>query len=119
MAKALDDCIYCSPFLSVLSLDELIERPDEQGRAFDIPDPQPTSEERLDRMRGFGALHGALEALPPRQRLVIQALYFVGYSVTQTARLLRISAAAVVKLRTKALNRLFALLIPKRDLLFT
>jgi len=49
---------------------------------------------------------------------VIRAIFFLSYTVTQTARLLKISAAAVVKLRTKALKRLFAVLAPKREVLF-
>jgi len=56
---ALDDYIYCSPFLSVLSLDQLLEAPGDDGRAFDIPDPHPSSEDVLDREHAYEVLHGA------------------------------------------------------------
>jgi DNA-directed RNA polymerase specialized sigma subunit len=119
MSIALDDYIYCSPYLSVLSLDTLFERPAEEGRSFDVPDyQQPAAEIAIDRDREYLALHGAVWELPPRQRAVIQALFFMGCTVTQTAHTLQISCAAVVKLRTKALSRLFNLLAPQRDAFF-
>lgn len=118
MSMALDDCVYCSPFLSVASLDHLLERAGEDGRTFDIPDPQPATEVQIDRQRASDTIHAAVDGLPARQRAVIHAIYFVGYTVTQTARLLQISAAAVVKLRTKALMHLRTVLAPVRDALF-
>lgn len=119
MSMALDDYIYCSPFLSVASLDHLLDRPGDDGSAFDIPDPQPATETQIDHQRAYNTIHGAVDDLPPRQRAVIRAIFFTGRTVTQTARLLKISAAAVVKLRTKALKHLLNVLTPQRDALFT
>ena len=117
MALSLDDYVYCSPFLSVASLDHLLDRPGEEDRPFDIPDPQPATEVQIDRRRACDTIHGAVNGLPPRQRAVIRAIYFAGYTVTQTAKLLKVSAAAVVKLRTKALKHLLSVLAPARDAL--
>lgn len=114
MAMGLDDYIYCSPYLSVASLDTLLAGSGDDERAFDVADPQPGSEVQIDALRACDALHDAVDELPPRQRAVIKALYFVGYTVTQTAKLMRISAAAVVKLRTKALSHLSKMLSPQR-----
>lgn len=118
MAMALDDYIYCSPFLSVISLDQLVGEALARGSAFEVPDIRPSVDTELDRARSYETLHSAVEELPPRQRVVILALYFAGHTVTQAARFLKISAAAVIKLRTKALKRLLTLLAPQRDTLF-
>lgn len=118
MAMSLDDCVYCSPFLSVASLDHLLDRTDEVSRPLDIPDPQPAAEVQIDRQRAYDTIHGAVDSLPPRQQTVIRAIYFAGYTVTQTAKLMSISAAAVVKLRTKALKHLLNVLAPKCETLF-
>ncbi len=69
MALGLDDNIYCSAFLSVASLDHLLDRPVEYTRPFDIPDPQPVCEDQIDALRAYNTLHGAVDGLPPRQRL--------------------------------------------------
>lgn len=118
MTMSLDDYIYCSPYLSVASLNHLLDRPGEHDRPFDIPDRQPSMEVQIDRERTYQMIHGAVDGLPPRQRAVIRAIYFVGCTVTQTAKLLKISSAAVVKLRTKALKHLLNALAPVRDALF-
>jgi RNA polymerase sigma factor (sigma-70 family) len=117
MAKALDDYIYCSPFLSVTSLDNMLDRPAEDGQPFQIPDYQPPLEARIDRRRAYDTIHSAVDGLPPRQRAVIRAIYFADDTVTQTAKQLEISAAAVVKLRIKGLNHLFNRLAPQRQAL--
>lgn len=118
MAMGLDDYIYCSPFLSIASLDRLIDRPGEGLGPFEIPDPQPAADVQIDRQRACDAINEAVDRLPPRQRIVIRAIYFAGYTVTRTAKLLKVSAAAVVKLRTKALRHLMDVLAPMRDALF-
>jgi RNA polymerase sigma factor (sigma-70 family) len=118
MAKALDDYIYCSPFLSVASLDHLLDRPAEDGRPFQIADLAPPADVQFDRHQTYDTIHSAVDALPPRQRAVISAIYFADDTVTQTARQLKISAAAVVKLRTKALKHLLNALAPQRQALF-
>ena len=119
MAKPLDSYIYCSPFLSVRSLDELLDLPAEDGRRFDIPDYSPQPDAELDLQRSCDAVNKAVDRLPPRQQAVIRAIYFAGHTVVQTARLLRVSAAAVVKLRTKALKHLMTILTPTREMLFS
>ncbi|MFO1208997.1 MAG: sigma-70 family RNA polymerase sigma factor [Amaricoccus sp.] len=118
MALSLDDYIHCSPYLSVASLDRLLDQPGEDGLAFDIPDPQPSAEVVFDRQRTHDIIHRAVDKLPARQRAVISAIYFVGHTVTETARLLKITAAAVMKLRTKALKYLLNVLAPMREALF-
>jgi len=118
MASALDDCIYCSPFLGVLSLDRLIEQHREGGSPFDVLDPAPDIPDVLDCMRTCIALHRAVNNLPERQQAAIRALYFREQTVVQTAGTLRISSAAVVKLHAKALRRLRATLNSRRGSLF-
>lgn len=118
MSMAYDDYVYCSPFLNVASLDHILARPGEDGKTFDIPDPQPAADVQIDRARAHDAIHGAVDCLPLRQRAVIRAIFFAGYTVTQTARLLKISSAAVVKLRRKALNHLMNILAPMHEALF-
>lgn len=113
MATALDNAIYCSPFASVLSLDCLIERGGEDGTPFEVPDPAPDIPDMLDRKRACKALHMAVNSLPERQEAVIRTLFFRELSVTQAARLLSISPAAVVKLREKGLRRLRTELKPR------
>lgn len=118
MAKPLDSYIYCSPFLSIRSLDELLDIPAENGRPFEIPANTPLPDRAFDLSRSCDAVRRAIEELPSRQRAVIRAIYFAGHTVTEAARLLRVSAAAVVKLRTKAFKRLAAMLMPAREILF-
>lgn len=118
MALGLDDYIYCSPFTSVVSLDSLSDRSGEGARPFDFPDPQPLPEVQIDRDRAYDTIHRAVAGLPARQRAVIRAIYFVGYTVAQTARALKITGAAVVKLHTKALRNLLSVLMPQREVLF-
>lgn len=117
MSMAYDNYVYCSPFLSVASLDQLLARPGEDGQTFDIPDPQPAADVQIGRQRAYRTVHRAVDGLPPRQRAVIHAIFFAGHTVTQTAKLLQISAAAVVKLRTKALKHLMDVLAPVRETL--
>jgi RNA polymerase sigma factor (sigma-70 family) len=114
MALSLDDYIHCTPYLGVLSLD----RTGEDGRPFDIADPEPSAEVAFDRKRAQDIIHRAVDKLPARQRAVISAIYFAGHTVTETARLLKITAAAVVKLRTRALKYLLKVLAPMREALF-
>ena len=118
MAMGLDEYLYCSPFLSVVSLDHMFDRCGEDDRSFDIPDPQPAADVQIDRQRAYYSIHGAVESLPPRQRAVIRAIYFSGHTVTQTAKRLKISAPAVVKLRKKGLKHLLNALTPQRNALF-
>jgi RNA polymerase sigma factor (sigma-70 family) len=115
---ALNDYIYCSPFLSVTSLDHLLDRPSEGGQTFDIPDPQPAADVQIDRQRAYDTINGVVDRLPPRQRAVIRAIFYAGYTVTQTAKLQQISPAAVVKLRTKAFKHLKNVLAPPCEMLF-
>jgi RNA polymerase sigma factor (sigma-70 family) len=115
---AYDDYVYCSPYLDVASLDHILACPGQDGKTFDIPDPQPAVEVEIGRARAYNTIHGAVDDLPPRQRAVIRAIFFAGYTVTQTAKLLKISAAAVVKLRSKALKHLMNALAPVREALF-
>lgn len=119
MSLALDDYVYCSPFLNVVSLDHLLDHFGEGDRSFDIPSPQLPTETQIDRRRVYDTIHGAVDLLPPRQGAVVRAIYLSGLTVTQTARHLKISAPAVVKLRTKALSNLLRVLEPKRDQFFT
>lgn len=118
MSMAYDDYVYCSPYLAVASLEHVLSRFGEDGNAFEILDPEPTADVQIDSAWSQKTIHAAVEALPPRQRAVIRAIFFAGNTVTQTAKLLQISAAAVVKLRTKALKRLMSLLAPVREALF-
>ena len=73
MALSLDDYIHCSPYLSVASLDRLLDQPGEDGLAFDIPDPQPSADVVFDRQRTHDIIHGAVDKLTARQRAVISA----------------------------------------------
>jgi DNA-directed RNA polymerase specialized sigma subunit len=118
MAKALDDSIYCSAFSSVVSLDFLRDRPHEDGRPFDVPDPQPLADDRIDEWRRYEIIHSAVNRLSPRQRAVVQAIFFAESTVMRSAWQLEISGAAVVKLRTKALRNLADALAPQRPSLF-
>lgn len=118
MSMAYDDYVYCSPCLNLASLDHILSRSDEDGKPFDIPDPQPAADLVIARARAYDALHGAVDELPPRQRAVIRAIFFAGYTVTQTAKLLKVSAAAVIKLRSKEFKHLMNALAPVRETLF-
>ena len=117
MSMAPENYIYCSPFSEVVSLDALLECPGDDGRAFDIPDPQPGVEEKIDNDRLHDVMHRAIGELPSRQRKVIVALYFMGWKVTWTALALQISSPAVIKLREKAFRNLRGILAPQRDIL--
>jgi DNA-directed RNA polymerase specialized sigma24 family protein len=118
MAKALDDYIYCSAFLSVASLDRLLDGPNEDGPSFDVPNFEPLADEQFDRHRVYDTIHGAVDCLPPRQREAIEAIYFAEDTVAQAAMKLKVTGAAVVKLRTKALKHLLSALAPHRHALF-
>ncbi|MDJ0977659.1 MAG: sigma-70 family RNA polymerase sigma factor [Erythrobacter sp.] len=117
MANPLDSHIYCSPYLSVTSLDQLLDVPGEDGRPFQIPDYAPTPDIQVAKDAAGEEVNTAVENLPPRQREVIRSIFFSDHTVTQTAKALEISASAVVKLRKKALKRLATILIPQRDAL--
>lgn len=117
MSMAPENYIYCSPFSDVVSLDALLERTGEDGRAFDISDPQPGVEVKIDNYRLHDVVHRAIGELPNRQRMVVDALFFMDWTVTRTARALQISAPAVTKLREKALRNLRNMLAPRRDML--
>ena len=117
MAMNYDDYVYCSPLLCVVSLDSILARPGKDGKMLETVVDRFSAELALDRKRAYDTLHGAVNGLPPRQRAVINAIFFLGYRVTDTARLLKVSSAAVIKLRGKALIRLARPLAPVRDIL--
>jgi RNA polymerase sigma factor (sigma-70 family) len=118
MSAAYDNYIYCSPFLNVASLDHILSSAAEDETPFDPADSQPSPEIGIDRQRAEKTIHAAVDKLPPRQRSVIHAIFFLGHSVSETARMLKVTAAAVVKLRNKALKHLMSALAPVRDMLF-
>lgn len=115
MAKALDDYIYCSPFLDVLSLDQLLDEPGDDAQPFEVPDSALDAGDHLDRQRTCDMLHLHVGLLPTQQRRVIQAVYLAGWTVTQTALHLGISIPAVTRLKARALTRLLAGLERRRD----
>ena len=117
MVMGQDDYIYCSPFLSVASLDALLDQSGDVERPFDIVDSQFAAEDQIDAQRKCNMLHIAISNLPQHQHIVIHATFFAGYTVTQTAKLMKVSVATVVKLRTKALKHLLKVLSPQRDAL--
>ncbi len=118
MAMALDNYIYCSPFQGVLSLDCLSETHRQGGGILDVPDPAPDVPDLLDRRLVCELLHKAVNSLPDRQQAVICLLFFGERRVSQAARTLSISPAAVVKLRAKAVKRLQSEIGPQYSGLF-
>lgn len=73
-------------------------------------DPQTVVAEQLER----AAVHGAIAALPPRQRHIVLAHYFAERRLRELVRPMRISPQRVSQLHLLALHRLRTELAPHR-----
>lgn len=85
---------------------------DEQGASEDggiltsLADSIGAFDPNLQRWHDYAPLQAALESLPARQRLVLQAVYFQGRSQAEIARELNVSQMYVSRAQRRALARL-------------
>jgi RNA polymerase sigma-70 factor (ECF subfamily) len=78
-----------------LSLDELMPRPDAEGRKPEIPDWSEDAEGALLRGELGGRLEAAVDTLPREYRIVLLLRDLEGLSAEETAKALGLSVAAV------------------------
>lgn len=90
---------YCSPFLSVLSLDAHLAWP--ESPVFDIPDTEDDPETALARDQDLTFLNAWIGSRPPGQRRLAEAL-MRGETQVEVARREGVTEAAISK-RMKAL----------------
>lgn len=82
----------------------LVSFPDADGRPFTPACPEPACPPPdLD---DLGALSAMLDALPPRERLVIESLYLEGKTLRQTGALVGVSKERVRQIKLLALARM-------------
>jgi RNA polymerase sigma-70 factor, ECF subfamily len=82
-----------------------------EGAAEALPSPDSVAEE-AERREQARTLHGALSALPPDQREVIELAYFAGLTHTQIATRLGIPAGTVKGRMRLGLEKLHAAIAP-------
>jgi len=85
-------------------------RPIPTDRLPDVPTPGPTQAGRIERAETESAIREALEALPPKYRMVIVLRYFEGMSGQEMAQILKTTPKAVERLLARARKRLEPLL---------
>jgi RNA polymerase sigma factor for flagellar operon FliA len=71
-----------------------------------LADSSPAADEVLDRQGTEQRLRAALEALEPRERLVIALSFYEELSQRQIAEVLKVTESRVSQIRTQALRRL-------------
>jgi RNA polymerase sigma-70 factor, ECF subfamily len=78
-----------------LSLDELMPRPDSEGRRPEIADWSDDAERALLRGELSGQMEGAIDKLPKEYKIVLVLRDVEGFSAEETAEMLKLSVPAV------------------------
>jgi len=79
-----------------ISLDAwLPERPGDEGRSYQIPDPDAGPDAHLDRKEMKKVIGEAMRQLPPHYRIVLNLRDVEGFSTRETADILEISEQAI------------------------
>jgi len=78
-----------------LSLDELMPRPDSEGRKPEIADWSDDAERALLRGELSGRMEAAIDKLPREYKIVLVLRDVEGFSAEETAEMLKLSVAAV------------------------
>ena len=78
-----------------LSLDELMPRPDSEGRRPEIADWSEDAERSLLRGELSGQMEAAIDKLPREYKIVLVLRDVEGFSAEETAEMLKLSVAAV------------------------
>lgn len=91
------------------------KRPISTDRLPDTPAPGPTQAQRMERVEAEAAIQEALDALPPKYRLVIVLRYFEGLSGAEIAEAMKTSPKGIERLLARARQSLEPLLRPFRE----
>ncbi len=102
-----DNYAYANPFLEPISLDALAVRDADDAEALvhTIADPAPDGEELVERAEARSAIHRFLGTLRPRDREVVQRIFWNDESQADVARVLRVSGAAISKRMSRIAER--------------
>jgi RNA polymerase sigma factor for flagellar operon FliA len=102
-------------FVAYFSLDESVDGDtDKEVRSDYIGEPN----EAIDDLLLQQALEKAIERLPEREKVVISLLYLEDISLTEVARIMKLSPSRISQLHAKALYRLRNALNQQRESLF-
>jgi RNA polymerase sigma factor (sigma-70 family) len=101
MSMRFDGATYFFPgaFAPTLSLDALFARTGAEGfNNFDIADADSlTQDEMVAQAEGLAAVDTFVSALPPRDRTIVERLFWLGHTQTQIAADLGVSKMAISK----------------------
>lgn len=107
-------------FAPVLSLDALTAQPEADGISrCDIVDEDAVSpDEQIAKAEGFAAVEAFVNALPERDQLIVERLFWLGHTQTQIAADLGVSKMAISKAVARVCRLGHALLAPHEHLAF-
>jgi len=91
------------------------KRPMPTDRLPEMPAPGPTPLQHIERLESESAIRSALDALPPKYRMVIVLRYFEGLSGAEIADAMKTSQKGIERLLARARQSLEALLRPFRE----
>lgn len=91
------------------------KRPIPTGELPEMPAPGPTQAQRIERIETESAIRKALDALPPKYRMVIVLRYFEGLSGAEIAEAMKTSPKGGERLLERARQSLEPLLRPFRE----
>jgi len=99
-------CIKETSFLNVLSLDEPIEKEQENTRKNLLADSKAVIDDNLNKEQQKLILAGAINRLPDKEKLVITLYYYEELNLTEIADILGLSTSRISQMHTKAIYRL-------------
>jgi RNA polymerase sigma factor (sigma-70 family) len=97
MRLAADHYVYANPFQEPASLDALTASGEGGRPAVQIVDPAVDIEQAFERAEARGMIGRFLDTLSPRDRAIVEGLYWNDTSQTDLARAFGVSAAAISK----------------------
>ncbi len=89
-----------------MSLDEPIDMDQENTRGNQIVDIKQNIDEEMNREFIKDVLSKSIDRLPEKERIVITLYYYEGFTITEIADILKLSASRISQLHTKAIYRL-------------
>lgn len=89
--------LFPGVFAPVLSLDQLYANRDEDGSSFDLVDTDPTPDQTLEIVQAFAAIRKFVDELPPRDRQIVNSVFWDDRSQSDVATELKVSKMAISK----------------------
>jgi len=104
--KAFYQSLKETSFMNCISLDEPIDKEQEQTREMLITDDKALIDEKMDQQFVKEVLVKAIERLPEKEKMVVSLYYYEELSLTEISEVMGLSTSRISQLHTKAIYRL-------------